>query len=67
MDSEQRSFVETVRAFLEEFFDTAPRERRLTPLSELVEQHLGTNVAALLWAVTPRQCRSRSGMAAWLG
>ena len=47
MDSEQRSFVETFRTFLEEVIYTTPREQQLSPLGEIVERHLGIDVSSL--------------------
>lgn len=47
MDSEQRSFVETFSAFLDEVVASHRRATTLTSLGEVVQEHLGTDVAAL--------------------
>jgi len=47
MDSEQRSFVETFRTFLEEVVYVTVQESGLTPLGGLVQEYLGVDIATL--------------------
>ncbi|PJJ65190.1 AAA family ATPase [Compostimonas suwonensis] len=48
MDDRDQGFVDTFRRFLEEVIRKQPvRESELTPLGELVQRHLGTDVATL--------------------
>ncbi|WP_165063326.1 AAA family ATPase [Marisediminicola senii] len=47
MDSDQNSFIETFRTFLEDVIQSSHRDSRLTPMGELVEQHLGADATAV--------------------
>lgn len=47
MDDEQRSFIESFRAFLDEVVYSHRRATVLTPLGEVLQDHLATDVAAL--------------------